>query len=40
MTKRGLEHNEADILDLNISLKDGKFICSVYDKRDKFKFSF
>ena len=31
--------NEADILDLNISLKDGKFICSVYDKRDEFKFS-
>ena len=27
------------ILDLNISLTDGKFICSFYDKRDKFKFS-
>ena len=30
---------EADILDLNISIKDGKFISNVYDKRDKFKFS-
>ena len=28
--------NEADILYFNISLK---FICSVYDKSDKFKFS-
>ena len=27
------------MLDLKISLKDCKFICNVYDKRDKFKFS-
>ena len=29
---------EADVLDLNISIKDGKYISNVYDKRDKFKF--
>ena len=31
--------NEADILDLNISLKHGTFIRSVYFKLDQFKFS-
>ena len=30
---------EADVLDLNISIKDGKYIFNVYDTRDKFKFS-
>ena len=39
LNKENVNDNEADILDLNISLKDGKFIRSVYDKRDKFKFS-
>ena len=39
LNKENVNDNEADILDLNISLKDGKFICSVYDKRDEFKFS-
>ena len=39
LNKENVNDNEADILDLNISLKDGKFICSVYNKRDKFQFS-
>ena len=39
LNKENVNDNEADILDLIISLKVGKFICSVYDKRDKFKFS-
>ena len=30
---------EADVLDLNILIKDGKYISNVYDKRDKFKFA-
>ena len=25
-----------DVLDLNITIEDGKFITNVYDKRDKF----
>ena len=29
----------ANILDLNVSIKNCKFICNVYDKRDEFDFS-
>ena len=40
LNKETFNDNEADILDLIISSKDGsKFIFSVYNKRDKFKFS-
>ena len=31
--------NAADILDSNVSVKNGNFICNVYDKRDKFNFA-
>ncbi len=30
--------DKADVLDLCISIKDGKFITGLYDKRDAFKF--
>ena len=39
LNKENDNDNGADILDLNVSIKDGKFICNVYDKRDKFNFS-
>ena len=28
----------ANVLDLDISVENGKFLCKVYDKRDNFKF--
>ena len=37
LNKENVNDKEDDILYLNISLKDGMFICSVYDKRDEFK---
>ena len=30
---------EADVLDLNITIKYGKFISNVYNKRDMFEFT-
>ena len=39
LNKENDDDTEADILDLSITIKNGKFICNVYDKRDKFKFS-
>ena len=38
LNKENVVDMAADVLDLNISIKDGKFIVNVYDKRDKFKF--
>ena len=31
---------ESDVLNLNISIKDSKYISNVYDKQDKFEFLF
>ena len=38
LNKENDSDNGADIPDLNVSLKDSKFIYNVYDKRDKFNF--
>ena len=38
LNKENVNDMSADILDLNITIEDGKFITNVYDKRDKFKF--
>ena len=38
LNKENVNDMEADVLDLNILIKDGKYISNVYDKRDKFKF--
>ena len=39
LSKENDNYNGADILNLNVSIKNAKFICKVYDKRDKFYFS-
>ena len=38
LNKENVDDMAADVLDLNITIKGGKFIANVYDKRDKFKF--
>ena len=39
LNKENDNDNGTDILDLNVIIKDGKFICNVYDKLDKFNCS-
>jgi hypothetical protein len=38
LNKENEVDSAANVLDLDISIKDGKFACRVYDKRDKFRF--
>ena len=38
LNKENDNDNRADIIALNVSIKNGKFICNVYDKRDQFNF--
>ena len=38
MNKENSVDNEANVLDLDISIEKGKFTCKVFDKRDGFKF--
>ena len=38
LNKENEVDSAANVLDLDISIKDGKFACKVYDKRDKFGF--
>ena len=38
LNKENVNDMAADVLDLNITIINGKFIINVYDKRDKFKF--
>ena len=38
LNKENEVDSAANVLDLDISIKDGKFVCRVYDKRDKFRF--
>ena len=37
--KENTDKHEASFLDLNIKIKDGKFYCDLFDKRDSFPFS-
>ena len=38
LNKENEEDSSANVLDLNVSIVDGKFKVSVYDKRDDFPF--
>ena len=37
--KENTDKHEASFLDLDIKIKDGKFHCGLFDKRDSFPFS-
>ena len=39
LNKENSTDNKANVLDLNIEIIEGEFKCSVYDKRDDFKFN-
>ena len=39
LNKENNEATNANVLDLNIKIENGKFICRVYDKRDNIKFN-
>ena len=40
LNKEKCHEMEAHVSDLNITIKDGKFVSYIYDECDKFKFSF